>query len=115
MNPQTLKVMACPLNAGRHPFHDNRWIATSDAKVEWNTNETEWRLREGSLICEMRDCQNQEQLARLFSKSPETYSAVRDAVALLKSQYVEGNKHRLGALGARDVTLAALILESAIQ
>ena len=71
MNLPTLKVMACPVNAGRHPYHDSRWIVTSDSEVEWNANETEWRLKEGSLICEMRDCQNQEHLARLFSSAPE--------------------------------------------
>lgn len=76
MNLPTLKVMACPVNAGRHPFHDSRWIVTSDAEIEWNANETEWRLKEGSLICEMRDCQNQEQLARVFSASPTMLDAL---------------------------------------
>ena len=68
--------MACPVNAGRHPYHDSRWIVTSDSEVEWNANETEWRLKDGSLICEMRDCQNQEQLARLFSSAPELLEAL---------------------------------------
>ena len=76
MNLPTLKVMACPVNAGRHPYHDSRWIVTSDSEVEWNANETEWRLKDGSLICEMRDCQNQEQLARLFSSAPELLEAL---------------------------------------
>ena len=76
MNLPTLKVMACPVNAGRHPYYDNRWIVTSDSEVEWNANETEWRLKDGSLICEMRDCQNQEQLARLFSSAPELLEAL---------------------------------------
>lgn len=81
MNLPTLKVMACPVNAGRHSYHDNRWIVTSDAVVEWNTSETEWRLKEGSLICEMRDCQNQEHLALLFSSAHELLEALEALLA----------------------------------
>ena len=33
---ESWKIMADPVNAGRHPLHDNRYIVTSDADVEWN-------------------------------------------------------------------------------
>ena len=48
--------MPCPKHAGKHAFHDTRWIATSDAQVEVNPNDlSAWNLESGSLICEMRD------------------------------------------------------------
>lgn len=49
------KVMPCPMHAGKHPFHDRRWIATEDAEVEFGHDPRSWKLSSGSLICEMRD------------------------------------------------------------
>lgn len=49
------KVMPCPDHAGKHPFHDHRWIATADAHVERGHDPRSWGLETGTLICEMRD------------------------------------------------------------
>lgn len=49
------KVMPCPQHAGKHPFHDSRWIATHDATLEHGHDPRSWGLESGSLICEMRD------------------------------------------------------------
>ncbi len=82
----TYKVMACPKNSGKHPLHDSRWIVSGDAEVEWNHDETEWRLKDGFLVCEMRDIQNQAEVAKLFSSAPELLAALEalleDAEAL---------------------------------
>lgn len=53
--PGPWKVLPCPVNAGRHPLHDQRWVATADAKVEFGHDQRSWGLESGSLICEMRD------------------------------------------------------------
>ena len=70
MNIHKLKIMPCPVNAGRHPYHDHRWIATEDAETEWNGNDPEeWMLASGRLIAEMRDVD--PVYARLFTAAPE--------------------------------------------
>lgn len=55
--PGPLAVMPCPDYAGKHPFHDSRWIATADAEVErgYDTRSGEWSLARGTLIAQMRD------------------------------------------------------------
>ena len=40
---------------------------------------------------------------------------VKDALALLRDEYVQANMHRMGALGARDVAIAIIALEDALR
>lgn len=54
-----LAVMACPDHAGKHPFHDQRWIVTEGAEVEFGHDPRpgQWSVRNGSLVAQMRDCE----------------------------------------------------------
>ena len=86
MEFKPLKIMADPDNAGRHEYHDNRWIATADAVVERGHDPRSWGLSEGSLICEMRDVD--PAYARLFSVAPKLLEAC-EAMAECESCLVE--------------------------
>jgi hypothetical protein len=56
-NVPRLAVMACPDYAGKHPFHDRRWIVTEGTEVErgHDPRPGQWFTRNGSLVAEMRD------------------------------------------------------------
>lgn len=81
-----LAVMADPKDAGRHPFHDNRWIVTEGTEVEWTFDGRDWRVKDGSLIAMMRDCQNQHELARLFASAPELLEALESCLPVIESK-----------------------------
>lgn len=76
--PGPWRIMACPDLAGKHPFHDHRWIATADAEVEYDCNPANWRLPSGSLICEMRDGPTAN--AHLIAAAPEMLYALKRIV-----------------------------------
>jgi len=69
--PGPWKVLPCPQWAGKHPFHDHRYIATADAVVEFGHDKRpdQWRLSKGSLICSMRDVTPAN--ARLVAAAPD--------------------------------------------
>jgi hypothetical protein len=77
-----LKVMACPMYAGKHPLHDSRYIVTDNATIEWNLDETEWAIDVGSLIADMRDSQHQSRYARMFAASPDMLDALEGVVSI---------------------------------
>lgn len=89
------KVMACPRHGGKHPLHDQRWIATHDAEVEWNQDGTEWRLSDGELICEMRDGPLDN--APLIAAAPEMLEALESALR----RWDEADEADAPALGHR--------------
>lgn len=78
--PGPWKVMADPNNVGRHPCHDNRWIASADAEVEfgYDPREGQWALRKGVLICEMRDhIAAPSANANLIAAAPDMLAALK--------------------------------------
>ena len=78
------KIMADPEHAGKHPLHDNRFRATSDAK--WDTDDPRfvpWKLDEGSIICELKDQYYQKGDALLISRAPELLHMLKRMVTNL--------------------------------
>ena len=70
---KTLKILPCPVNSGKHPLHDNRYIVTSNAEVEFSYQmPSDWSLSKGSIICKMTDCPDQKDYATLFADALKT-------------------------------------------
>ncbi len=78
---EKMKVVACPINKGKHPLHDSRYIMTEDAEVQYSPNwRDDWYLSQGSIVCKMTDIENQAKLAQAMAAAPKTK---RDRDALL--------------------------------
>jgi|688.fasta_scaffold81446_8 hypothetical protein len=92
--PGPWKVMPCPVHGGRHPLHDQRWIATAETQIEFGATPEDWRCETGSLICEMRD--GEPANARLIAASPCLLSALERLANAVDSH-------------CRAITTAALI------
>ena len=79
-----LKIMPCPVNVGKHSYHDNRWIVTEDAEVEFYPHvPNDWHLRTGSLIAQMRDVP--AEYAVCLAAAPELLSQLKMALGALES------------------------------
>lgn len=87
--PGPWKVLPCPVNAGRHPLHDQRWVATADAVVEFGHDPRSWGLESGSLICEMRDGHLGN--APLIAAAPDLLAALADMAYEVQFALDNGN------------------------
>lgn len=85
--PGPWKVLPCPVNAGRHPLHDQRWIATADAVVEFGHDPRSWGLESGSLICEMRDGLLGN--APLIAAAPDLLAALQNTLEIIRGDLRE--------------------------
>lgn len=79
--------MPCPMHAGKHPLHDQRWIATADAEVEFGHDPRSWGLESGSLICEVRDGLLGN--APLIAAAPDLLSALQACLPTLEERAAE--------------------------
>lgn len=105
--PGPWRVMPCPVNAGRHPLHDQRWIATADAVVEFGHDPRSWWLESGFLICEMRDGHLGN--APLIAAAPDLLAALenaRNVLAALATGDLEGIDRDSAALAQARAAIA---------
>jgi hypothetical protein len=78
--PGPWQIMPCPVNHGKHPFHDNRWITTAGTVAEFGHDPRSWDIHGGSLICEMRD--GPAANARLIAAAPDLLAALEEIAGL---------------------------------
>lgn len=81
---EPLRVLADPEHKGKHPCHDSRYVTTANASFEEPRHPHEWLLENGSIICQMRDCEHQAQYARLFAQSPKMLELLRSTTAWIR-------------------------------
>lgn len=97
------KVMPCPKNAGRHPYHDHRWIVTEDGEVEFSRSGLEWAMAKGSLVCQMMDVD--PKFSTLIAAAPELLHALVEIAngSKLKGRWLDegGNECEETAPGAQ--------------
>ena len=84
----TWKVIGHPLLKDRHPFHQNRYVVSSDVVVEiYDHNpdvrqiedwDSAWGLRNGVIICELRDSTYQKRYADLIAAAPELLEGMKE-------------------------------------
>jgi hypothetical protein len=89
-----LKVAADPrfTEAQHSPLHRNRFVVTEDCVLEkapfltgggGDSLAGDWRTVSGSVIAQMKDCDQQADLARMFAASPDMLLALQKVQAFL--------------------------------
>lgn len=75
--------MPCPQHAGKHPFHDHRYVVTSDAELSYghDPRDESWGLSSGAIICQMRD--GPPERAHLVAAAPQMLDALIEARTVL--------------------------------
>lgn len=102
------RVIGHPLLAEKHMFHKHRFVVTSDAVVEvYDSNpdvrnhqdwDKAWGLRNGVIICELKDSIYQGEYARLIAAAPELEAKLDEGkriIADLVRSWPEGSGHNL--------------------
>ncbi len=89
-----LAVMACPQHAGKHPFHDQRWIVTAGTTTEHGHDPRpgEWHTVNGSLVAEMRD--TVPGLAAYMVEATNQHAELKCAAAFHKVAVAERDHER---------------------
>ena len=109
--PTPWRVMADPDNAGKHPFHDRRWIVSGSPEIEfgYDPRPHNWTIRNGSLICEMRDSveDNAAFIVRAVNSHDELLAALKNSLAVLMETHKQarGMWNELLASGFADKDL----------
>jgi hypothetical protein len=89
---QPLIVQADPRWAGKHPYHDARFVTTNHLLVTEHGEDglavhfREEDVPQAGIICQMRDCENQARYARLFAASPELLASLENAESYLSAR-----------------------------
>jgi hypothetical protein len=71
---KSMKVVADPVWAGMHPYHESRFIATADAKLyvhEDEDGEKTWACEQGHVIAAMKDTEDMAILAKAMAAAPD--------------------------------------------
>lgn len=108
--PTPWKVMADPDNAGKHPFHDRRWIVSGNPEIEFGHDPRphNWSIRNGSLICEMRDSaeNNAAFIVRAANCHEELLAALKDILGQVDHGdfQINGEKEAREALAKAEAT-----------
>lgn len=88
-------VMADPLNKGKHPYHDARYITTSPEHYlyEDRFGDKQWAFEQDDavIICAMRDSENQKPNARLIAAAPDLLAACQAALERLEASQPPAN------------------------
>lgn len=103
--PGPWHVQPDPQWAGKHPYHDHRFITCGNPDM---TDDNWLHDPESYIIAAMRDCQNQEANARLIAAAPALLATCKAAEDWIKDKIVAQN-YRLG-----DATIMLTQLRSAI-
>jgi hypothetical protein len=101
--------MACPDYAGKHPFHDRRWIVTEGTEIErgYDPRPGEWHTRNGSLVAKMLD--SHTDYASAIVRACNSHAALVEVLGSIIANEAYGNGARLTD-ELRDEARAALQL-----
>jgi len=106
MNPlPPLQVLADPYWAGRHPYHDSRFITTADGVFEGPDDGPEhYEFTGTQIVAQMRDCQHQAEYAELFAAAPDLLAALE---SFLRAPSIGSSGPGSVVIEVQDFTLKA--------
>ena len=87
ITPGEWKVMADPDQMEPHPYHDNRYVATTDADPIHSDDTEGFYLKHGSLIVQTRDSAHQAANAKAIAAIPRMCAGLETAHKALTAEY----------------------------